>query len=162
MLVSKKSDKPGGEKQYRLVINYKDLNDQTIAAEAPLPNITTIMEQLSGAKYFTIMDMDSGFHQVRVAPEDQHKTAFRCYLGQFEFKVMPFGLKGAPGTFQTSMNDILLEHVNIRCAIYLDDVLVYSPTLEIHVKDVGMAWNHSCSILLFPVLSDLKFLYSLH
>lgn len=83
MLISKKSDQPGEPKQNRLVINYRELSEQTIAAEAPLPNITTIMQQLAGAKYFSIMDMESGFHQVRVAPEDQHKTAFRCYLGQF-------------------------------------------------------------------------------
>lgn len=102
------------------------------------------------------MDMDSGFHQVRVAPEDQHKTAFRCYLGQFEFKVMPFGLKGAPGTFQTIMNDILMEHVNVRCAIYLDDVLVYSPTLEDHVRDVDLVLGALRKHKMYPKITKCR------
>ncbi|KAL8444791.1 hypothetical protein Emed_006047 [Eimeria media] len=63
----------------------------TVSNEPPISNITTIMEKLQGAKCFTTMDMEAGFHQVRVAPEDQHKTGFRCYFGHFEFKVMPFG-----------------------------------------------------------------------
>ena len=157
MMVPKKADAAGGEKQYRMVINYKALNDITISAEAPIPNITTIMEQLHGAKYFTIMDMESGFHQVRVAPEDQHKTAFRSCYGQFEFKVMPFGLKGAPGTFQTIMHDILMEHVAVRCAIYLDDVLVYSPTLEAHIQDVAMVLSALRKHQMFPKFTKCRF-----
>lgn len=156
-MVPKKSDQPGGPEQYRLVINYQELNKLTVSAEPPVPNITTIMEQLHGAKLFTIMDMESGFHQVRVAPEDQHKTAFRCYLGHYEFKVMPFGLKGAPGTFQTIMHDILMDHVGIRCAIYLDDVLVYSPTLEDHVKDVALILEELRKHRMYPKVTKCKF-----
>ena len=157
MLVPKKSDQPGGPKQYRMVINYQELNKITITAEPALPNITTIMEQLHGARWFTIMDMESGFHQVRVAPEDQHKTAFRCYFGHFEFKVMPFGLKGAPGTFQTIMNDILMEHVAVRCAIYLDDVLVYSKDLATHVKDVALVLGELRRHRMYPKISKCRF-----
>ncbi|KAL8441947.1 hypothetical protein Emag_006777 [Eimeria magna] len=157
MLVPKKSDKPGGPEQYRLVNNYQELNKLTISCEQPIPNITTIMEQLQGAKYFTIMDVESGFHQVRVAPEDQHKTAFRCYLGHFEFKVMPFGLKGAPGTFQAIMTQILWEHIGIRCAVYLDDVLVYSATLEKHIEDVAKVLRALRDHKMFPKISKCKF-----
>ncbi|KAL8442510.1 hypothetical protein Emed_007256 [Eimeria media] len=157
MLVPKKSDKPGGPEQYRLVVNYQELNKITISSEQPIPNITTIMEQLQGAKYFTIMDMESGFHQVRMAPEDQHKTGFRCYLGHFEFKVMPFGLKGAPGTFQTIMTQILWEHIGIRCAVYLDDVLVYSPTLDKHIEDVAKVLKALRDNRMFPKISKCKF-----
>ncbi|KAL8441954.1 hypothetical protein Emed_007442 [Eimeria media] len=157
MLVPKKSDKPGGPEQYRLVINYQELNKVTISSEQPIPNITTIMEQLQGAKYFTIMDMESGFHQVRMAPEDQHKTGFRCYLGHFEFKVMPFGLKGAPGTFQTIMTQILWEHIGIRCAVYLDDVLVYSPSLDKHIEDVAKVLKALRDNRMFPKITKCKF-----
>ena len=157
MMVRKKSDTPGGEDKFRLVINYRALNDITIAAESPVPNITTIMEQLHGAKYFTIMDMESGFHQVRVAAEDQHKTAFRCCFGQYEFKVMPFGLKGAPGTFQTIMHHILMEHVGIRCVIYLDDVLIFSPSLSQHVKDVAAVLQCLRKHSMYPKITKCKF-----
>ncbi|KAL8442643.1 hypothetical protein Emed_007225 [Eimeria media] len=157
MLVPRKSDKPGDPEQFRLVINYQELNKISVSSEQPIPNITTIMEQLQGARYFTIMDMESGFHQVRVAPEDQHKTSFRCYLGHFEFKVMPFGLKGAPGTFQSIMTHILWEHVGIRCAVYLDDVLVYSPTLEKHVEDVAKVLKALRAHKMFPKITKCKF-----
>ena len=157
MMVPKKADATGEKEEFRLVINYKGLNDITIAAESPLPNITTIMEMLHGAKYFTIMDMESGFHQIRVAREDQHKTAFRSCFGQFEFKVMPFGLKGAPGTFQTIMNHILMEHVAVRCAIYLDDVLVYSPDLNTHIKDVAAVLMALRKHQMYPKISKCKF-----
>ncbi|KAL8441914.1 hypothetical protein Emed_007451 [Eimeria media] len=157
MLVPKKADKPGGAAQYRLVINYRELNKITISSEQPIPNITTIMEQLQGAKYFTTMDMESGFHQVRVAPDDQHKTGFRCYLGHFEFKVMPFGLKGAPGTFQAIMSHILWEHIGVRCAVYLDDVLIYSPTLEQHVKDVSMVLQDLRQHQMYPKITKCRF-----
>ncbi|KAL8441822.1 hypothetical protein Emed_007471 [Eimeria media] len=157
MLVPKKADKPGGAPQYRLVINYRALNKITVSSEPPIPNITTIMEQLQGAKYFTTMDMEAGFHQVRVAPEDQHKTAFGCYFGHFEFKVMPFGLKGAPGTFQTIMSHILWEHIGVRCAVYLDDVLVYSPNLQQHVEDVARVLRALREHRMYPKISKCRF-----
>ncbi|KAL8445313.1 hypothetical protein Emed_005713 [Eimeria media] len=157
MLVPKKADKPGGPPQYRLVINYRALNKITVSSEPPIPNITTIMEQLQGAKYFTTMDMEAGFHQVRVAPEDQHKTAFRCYFGHFEFKVMPFGLKGAPGTFQTIMSHMLWEHIGVRCAVYLDDVLIYSPTLQQHVQDVARVLQALREHKMYPKISKCRF-----
>ncbi|KAL8441241.1 hypothetical protein Emed_007593 [Eimeria media] len=157
MLVSKKTDKPGEPEKHRLVINYRELNKITISPEVPIPNITTIMEQLQGSKYFTLVDMESGFHQVRMAPEDQHKTAFRCYFGHFEFKVMPFGLKGAPGTFQQVMNDILWPHLAVRCAVYLNDVLVFSPSLEQHVEDVRMVLSALREHKMYPKISKCKF-----
>ncbi|KAL8440652.1 hypothetical protein Emag_007849 [Eimeria magna] len=134
-----------------------ELNKLTISCEQPIPNKTTIMEQLQEAKYFTIMDMESGFHQVRVAPEDQHKTAFRCYLGHFDFKVMPFGLQGAPETFQEIMTQSLWEHIGIRCAVYHDDVLVYSPTLEKHIEDVAKVLRALRDHKMFPKISKCKF-----
>ncbi|KAL8441844.1 hypothetical protein Emed_007468 [Eimeria media] len=137
MLVPTKADKPG-----------------VPAHEQPISNITTIMEQLQGAKYFTIMDMKSGFDQVRVASEHQHKTAFRCYFGHFEFKVIPFGLKGAPGTFQKIMSQIMWEHLGVRCAVYLGLVGyvrmfmrtrsadMAKPLIELTKKGVPFVWEN--------------------
>ncbi|CDJ50669.1 OSJNBa0020J04.2 protein, related [Eimeria brunetti] len=85
MMVGKKEDGPG-KQQYRMVINYQELNAITISPEYPLPRIQDILDLLHGAKVFSTMDMEQGFHQIRMAPEDQHKTAFRTCMGQYEFK----------------------------------------------------------------------------
>ena len=157
MVVPKKDDPLSGVKQWRLVIDFRPTNAITITSEVPIPNIQHLLEQLQGAKYFTLMDMDSGFFQIRIAPEDQHKTGFRTPYGHFEFKVMPKGLKGAPGTFQTVMMSALMDHVDVRCAIYLDDVVVYSPDLPTHIKDVELVLKALQESGIFPKASKCNF-----
>ncbi|KAL8441804.1 hypothetical protein Emed_007482 [Eimeria media] len=131
MLVTKKDDATG-KQQYRMVINYKELNSLTISPEYPLPTIQEILDLLHGAKVFTLMDMAQGFHQIRVAPQDQYKTAFRTCMGQYEFKVMPFGLRGAPGTYQAIMNHMFFDYIGKGVIAYLDDLLVYAPSVQEH------------------------------
>ncbi|CDJ47594.1 hypothetical protein EBH_0073740 [Eimeria brunetti] len=87
-----------GEHKMRVVVNYQALNTLTIAPEFPMPTVHTILEMLGGAKYFSTLDLEAGFHQIRMAKEDRWKTAFRSVQGLFEYKVMPFGLKDAPAT----------------------------------------------------------------
>jgi len=158
LMVEKKPERPGMPPKYRMVVNYQELNKITVAAESPIPNIQRIMEQLGGAQWFTLLDMDSGFQQVRMAPEDQHKTAFRTSYGQFEYKVMPQGLKGAPGTFQTIMSHILFQHLDLCCVVYLDDVLIYSPTKEQHLKDVRVILECLKQAQMYPKISKCRFL----
>jgi len=157
MMVPKKAECPGGDIKYRMVVNYQALNKITITAEHPIPTVASIMDQLHGAKYFTLMDMESGFHQVRVAPEDQYKTAFRTIYGHFEYKVMPFGLKGAPGTFQAIMNDMLIPFLDIYVAVYLDDVLIYSRTLDDHILHVHTVLERLSAHQMYPKLSKCRF-----
>ncbi|CDJ47111.1 Os07g0510800 protein, related [Eimeria brunetti] len=133
MIVGKKDD-GSGKQQYRMVINYQELNAITISPEYPLPRIQDILDLLHGAKVFNTMDMEQGFHKMRMAPENQHKTAFRTCMGQYEFKVMPFGLKGAPGTFQAIINHMLLLLIGRGVIAYLDDVLVYSEDEDSHAQ----------------------------
>lgn len=84
-IVPKKPDSQGN-KRWRLVIDYRKLNDKTIGDAFPLPNITEILDQLGSAKYFSTFDLASGFHQIRMSQEDAHKTAFSTPYGHFQFK----------------------------------------------------------------------------
>jgi len=159
MMVSKKDDAKG-KRQYRMVINYQGLNAITIAAEYPVPTIMDMLEKLHGAKVFTIMDMEQGFHQIRMAPEDQYKTAFRTFLGQYEFKVMPFGLKGAPGTFQAVMNHMFFEHIGVFVVVYLDDLLIYSKNMKDHIVHLEIVLKLLKFHQLFPKLLKCLFAVS--
>ena len=130
----------------RMVIDYRALNKITVKNKYALPLISQLMDQLQGAKVFSALDLQSGYHQLRITPEDVPKTAFRTPFGHFQFKVLSFGLCNAPATFQAAMHDIfrpLLTRVgpNGRAArrfvaVYLDDILIYSPTPEDHISDV--------------------------
>lgn len=123
IVVPKKSI--GGKPNYRVVIDFRKLNAQTTGDAYPLPRIDDILDKLKDARYFTTLDLASGYHQVLVSPEDRPKTAFSTEFGHFEFKRMPFGLKGAPATFQRLMNQVLLGLQGIQCFVYLDDCVVF-------------------------------------
>ncbi len=96
-----------GEKKWRVVVDYRKLNDITIGSVFPLPNITEILDQLGKCSYFSTLDLANGYHQIPVDKNDRCKTAFSTSTGHFEFNRMSFGLTGAPATFQKAMNNIL-------------------------------------------------------
>ena len=130
-IVPKKIDATG-EKKFRLVIDYRKLNEQTIGDAYPIPNISDIFDQLGHSKYFTTLDLASGYHQIEMHHRDSEKTAFSVPLGHYEFNRMPFGLKNAPSTFQRLMNTVLSGLQGTRCLVYLDDIVIFADTLENH------------------------------
>lgn len=130
-VVPKKPD-ANGNKRWRLVIDFRKLNDKTIGDAYPLPNITDILDQLGKARYFSCFDLASGFHQIPMDPQDSVKTAFSTPNGHYEYKKMPFGLKNAPATFQRLMDNVLMGLLGNVCFVYLDDIVIYAESLEEH------------------------------
>ncbi|GBG86047.1 hypothetical protein CBR_g40948 [Chara braunii] len=120
-------------KDLRLCIDYRKLNAQTIKNAGPLPRIDDLLEQLGGAKYFSKLDLKSGYHQILIQPNDRYKTAFKTQYGHFEWVVMPFGLTNAPATFQAAMTNEFRAMLDPFVLVYLDDILVYSRSLEDHL-----------------------------
>ena len=122
----------------RFCLDYRALNNITIKNRYPLPKIDELLDQLHGAKYFTSLDLSSAYHQIPMAPEDIHKTAFRTRYGHYEFTVMPFGLTNAPATCQAVMNDVLRPYLDKFASIYLDDCMIWSKTEAEHLQHIRL------------------------
>ena len=125
----------------RMCVDYRALNKVTIKNKYPIPNITEVFDRLSKASYFTKLDLRSGYWQVRVAEGDEPKTTCVTRYGAYEFKVMPFGLTNAPATFCNLMNDVFFEYLDCFVVVYLDDIVVYSRTLEEHLEHLAKVFE---------------------
>lgn len=130
-IVPKKPDSQGN-KRWRMVIDYRMLNEKTIGDAYPLPSINEILDQLGGARYFSVFDLASGFHQIGMSEGDIEKTAFSTPHGHYEFTRMPFGLKNAPATFQRLMDSVLSGLQGAEMFVYLDDIVIYANSLKDH------------------------------
>jgi hypothetical protein len=120
----------------RMVIDYRQLNKITVKNRFPLPRIDDLVDQLRGAAVFSSADLSSGFWQIRIKDEDVPKTAFKTPQGLYQWRVLPMGLANSPSTFQMTMQRVLGHLMNKCVLIYLDDLLIFSETLEQHVEHV--------------------------
>ncbi len=120
----------------RPCIDYRGLNDITVKNRYPLPLMSSAFEILQGAKIFTKLDLRNAYHLVRIKEGDEWKTAFNTPVGHFEYRVLPFGLVNAPAVFQALVNDVLRDMINVFVFVYLDDILIFSPSLQVHVQHV--------------------------
>lgn len=127
VLVKKKD---GG---WRLCVDYRGLNAQTVKDKYPIPLLEDLLDELSGEVYFSKLDLRAGFHQLRMSPNDVYKTAFKFDAGHYEYLVMPFGLSNASCTFHSLMNHVFQDITRKFLLVFFDDILVYSPDWETHL-----------------------------
>lgn len=133
LLVPKKTNN-NNEKKWRLVIDYRKLNDRIKDDKFPLPNITEILDSLSGAIYYSHLDLFSGYYQVNLNTESRKYTAFSS--GQYQMTRMPMGLKTSPSSFSRMINIAMSGLAYEKCFIYLDDLIVFGRNLEDHNKNL--------------------------
>ncbi|XP_055388934.1 uncharacterized protein LOC129618032, partial [Condylostylus longicornis] len=134
-VVAKKPDS-SGVKKYRMVIDFKRLNAVTVPDTYPIPDITSTLASLGQAKFFTTLDLTSGFHQIMMHKKDIPKTAFSTMNGKYEFLRLPFGLRNAPSIFQRMIDDVLKDQIGKSCYVYIDDVIIYGKTEEEHLRNI--------------------------
>lgn len=117
----------------RMCVDYRRLNSISQVDAYPMHRIDDMIDRLGQAKFISTLDLTKGYWKMPMAEEDQHKTAFVTPMGQYQFRVMPFGLSGAPASFQR-MIDQLVDGLEDYSAAYLDDLVIFSNTWEDHLE----------------------------
>jgi len=127
----------------RFCVDFRHLNAMTQKSKFPVPVFDQLMDELHDARWFSTLDLRAGFHQILLRASEEHQTALQTHLGQYEFRVMAFGVIGAPGTFQGAMNVSLASDLRKFVIVFFDDILVYSRTLEEHLQHLHQVFSGS-------------------
>jgi hypothetical protein len=143
--------------EMRMCIDYRALNAQTVKDRWPLPRIDELLDQLNGATVFSSLDLASGYHQIRISDEDVPKTGFRTPLGQYVWRVLPFGLTNAPSSFQRCMQKVFQGYIGQFVLVYLDDILVYSRSAADHAKHLRLVLERLRQWKLYAKLKKCSF-----
>jgi hypothetical protein len=141
----------------RMCVDYRPLNEVTIKNKYPLPRIDTLFDQLTGARVFSKIDLRSGYHQIRIRPEDIPKTAFTTRYGLFEYLVMSFGLTNAPVHFTYLMNSVFMPELDKFVVVFIDDILLYSKNEEEHAQHLRIVLTRLREHRLYAKFSKCAF-----
>lgn len=138
LLVPKKSD---SDKKWRLVVDFRKLNEKLIPDKFPIPRIDDIFDQLAQARFFSVIDLSSGFHQIELEQESRKYTSISTPRGQFQYKRLPFGLNVAPNSFSRMMSIAFSAAIPDRAFLYLDDLICVSPTVSSHFDNLRFLFD---------------------
>jgi len=141
----------------RLCVDYRPLNAVTIKNKYPLPRIDLLFDQLAGAKVFSKIDLKSGYHQIKIKPEDIPKTTFSTRYGLYEYLVMSFGLTNAPAHFMYLMNSVFMPELDKFVVVFIDDILVFSKNEEEHAKHLRIVLQRLREHQLYAKFSKCEF-----
>ena len=141
----------------RMCIDYLSLNEVIIKNKYPLPRIDGLFDQLKGAKYFSKIDLRSGYYQLKIQLNDIPKIAFVTSYGQYEFTVMAFGLTNAPAYFMNLMNKVFMEELDKFVVVFIDDILIYSRSAEEHEQHLRVILNKLQAHELYAKFSNYEF-----
>lgn len=139
ILVPKKST--DGNRKYRLCIDYRKLNDKLIPDKFPLPRIDEILDCLGRAKYFSVIDLAQGFHQIPINPDSRDYTSFSTPTGAYRWKVLPFGLNISPNSFSRMMSIAFSGLIPSTCFLYIDDIIVIGKSISHHLTNLEKVFN---------------------
>jgi hypothetical protein len=127
---------PKKDGKLRIYMDYRQLNNETVKNRYPLLLISRLRDQLLGVQYFTRLDLPTAYAHIRIKEGDEWKTAFRTPYGHYEYLVIPFGLTNVPATFQAAIDHAIRHCLDKFAVCYLDNILIYSKTLEEHKKHI--------------------------